>query len=148
MAVEPVFHESMLHLMVQTPYSLYVYWDMAPAYPDLARVSLEGVKPGLALRLIELQNQQSRTIMQHSLPETPLRGNFYFTGLMPLTPYVAELGFLYANGYFTLLQSGTVITPPDGQMIEPQPYNEPSRLPGRELPFAYSPVEAGERGGR
>jgi hypothetical protein len=147
-------HESVLQLMVQTPYTLFAYWDLTNEYLDLARSSLSGVTPELSLRLVRMNHTSTEAVANHTMPDSALRGNYYFTQQRPHSAYFAELGFSSHTGFFTLLRSNQINTPPDGKpthhVESGSAYDGahstfPEEVPAA-LPFVYSPEEETKRG--
>jgi hypothetical protein len=131
---------------VQSPFSLFLYWQLTSDYLDMACTSLENVKPGLNLRLIS-ENDHSPELTERRLLTGHVRqGSLYFTQLRPHTAYLAELGLSYHGGFFTLLRSTRTFTPPAGK-VESAILSETNvkSLP-QNLPFVYSPLEKKGRG--
>lgn len=133
---------NLLHLMVQSPETLFCYWDMSTDYLSMATSELIDVNPGLHLRLLQQTANEPLIIEEFGIPGMLHNGSAYFYGQTSFAAYYVELGLSYHGGYFTLLRSHTVSTPPDQQVTSSFPYSKPKHpsLPPT-LPFAYSPQE-------
>ncbi|EEG78557.1 DUF4912 domain-containing protein [Dethiobacter alkaliphilus] len=149
--------ENAMHLMVQTPYTLFAYWDVTPEYLELAKSSLPGEHFGLQIRLVRETAEGAEIADTLSIPSQEIKGRTYFSRQNPYNAYYAELGLSYQGGFFTLLRSAPVITPPAGKATKhlmPKSTTEShrkdtsgSQLVPDSLPFAYSPAEnKGSRG--
>lgn len=138
---------NLLHLMVQSPETLFVYWDMNADYLNMATGELKDVNPGLHLRLLQQSADEPIIIEEFRIPGMLHNGSAYFYDQRPYAAFYAELGLSYHGGYFTLLRSHTVSTPPDQQVSSSFPHTNTKHhtLPPK-LPFVYSPEE-GEKGG-
>jgi hypothetical protein len=132
---------NVVNLMVQSPENLFVYWDMCPAFLEMATSQLQDVRPGLYIRLIRVESTGPAIDEVLEVADGEFVGSAYFYGQRPYAVYYAEAGLSYQDGFFTLLRSTTVLTPPD---MRPTGMHSPDyegmRLP-TVLPFAYSPVE-------
>lgn len=147
MAACRVTRENMVHLMVQTPYSLFVYWDISGDYLEMARESLQGVEPGLRIRLLQDAGTGDVPVEDVAVPETMLLGSWYFNGQRPCAVYTAELGFIYHGGFFTLLRTERILTPPSAGVEEKQQARTALKEALPILPFTYSPSEKPLPGG-
>lgn len=133
---------SVLQLMVQTPCDLFVFWEISREYLALARAEIEGTTAEMVLRLCREEFGQSAEAGAICLGDDALSGSRYFGRQMPRRTYYAELVISFRGGYFTLLRSNRVMTPPSGQETEKSPsvtVQWPAVPP--KLPFAYSPEE-------
>jgi hypothetical protein len=151
--------ESVIYLMVQSPDMLFGYWDAAEDYLTLARNSLNDIAPGLCLRLVHVSQDSSEVVVSQTMPDSSIRGNYYFSGLIPHATYFAELGFSFHGGFFTLLRSNMVHTPPDKKPahgLEDRFYKEygdtyqsavKTQWLVSPMPFVYSPTENMEEEG-
>ncbi|MDW7650238.1 MAG: DUF4912 domain-containing protein [Bacillota bacterium] len=127
-----------LHLMVQDPNTLFVYWHISADYLQMATKELQSIHPGLHLRLVEEEYRGSSVSASYQFPQRQYHGSAYFHGQRPFRTYHAELGLTYHGGFFAVLRSETALTPPAGR-----PGHQPDKdteLPAL-LPFAYSPPE-------
>ena len=142
MAKDQISAESCLHLMVQTPTSLFVYWELTEEYLGMARSALQSEFSGISLCLMREGESGSEAVENRFISELLTKGSLYFTGQKPYTTYFTELAVAYHGSFFTLLRSSSVLLPPDGSVVEKtstkiasQPITPPS------LPFAYSPTD-------
>lgn len=139
--------ENVLHSMVQTPFSLFVYWDITQEYLALAKNSLLDVQSGLQLRIVRETPKGMETDFSHSITEREHKGSAYFYQLSPYCVYFAELGFFYHGGFFTLLRSLRTLTPPvekvTSRLLSKCSLENKAKMNvvTKALPFAYSPVE-------
>ena len=138
---------NVVHLMVQSPEDLFVYWDLCPEFLQMATSQLQDVRSGLCIRLICVETTGPITEKVLVFPDGEFIGSAYFYGQRPYAVYYAEAGLFYQDGFFTLLRSANILTPPDKR---PSGLHSPDakgmRLPS-VLPFAYSPVENEEEWG-
>jgi hypothetical protein len=135
--------ENLLQIMVQTPQDIFVYWDIQPDYLEMARLLLQGTQSGMVLRVFrESKGRTDETASIH-LYAGSYSNSIYFHNQNPYTTYYAELAFLYNDGYFTLLRSNRVISPPqvpiEGKGLTVTELQKVKVLP--MIPFAYSPAE-------
>lgn len=133
---------SVLQLMVQTPYDLFVFWEVSREYLALVRAEIEKTTAEMVLRLCREEYGQSAEAAFVCLGDDVLSGARYFSGQMPRRTYYAELMISFRGGYFTLLRSNRVMTPPAVQGMEENPsVTVPWQITPPKLPFAYSPEE-------
>lgn len=133
---------NLLHLMVQSPETLFVYWDMNEDYLNMATGELQDVNPGLHLRLLQQSGEESIIIEEFRIPGMLHHGSAYIYGQKSYAAYYAELGLSYHGGYFTLLRSHIISTPPAQQVSSSFPHtNAQHHAVPLKLPFAYSPQE-------
>jgi hypothetical protein len=133
--------ENLLHIMVQTPQDIFVYWEIQPDYLEMARLLLQGAQPGMVLRVFrESKGRTDETASIHLYPGN-YSNSMYFHNQNPYATYYAELAFLCNDGYFTLLRSNRVISPPQvpiaGKWFPVTEFREVLPM----IPFAYSPAE-------
>lgn len=142
MTMDRLSGDNRLHLMVQTPTALFVYWEMTEVYLDLARSALQGVLPGIWIYLLRVGEKGVETVASQFIPDLPVRGSFYFTGQKPYSKCFAELTLAYRDSFFTLLRSGTILLPPDSKAEQKldAAVTWPELITSA-LPFAYSPTE-------
>lgn len=133
---------STLQLMVQTPTDLFVYWEVSREFLALARTALPEAASGIALLLYRQESEQSDETALVWLDDGQLAGSYYFNRQQPWKIYYAELALSCPGGFFTLLRSNLVVTPPAAKEGGERP---PVHLPWQavpiKLPFAYSPSE-------
>lgn len=135
-------HESTLHLMTQTPTSLFVYWELTADFLDLAKNSLDDLSPGLCLRLLREEQNGPEIVEELIFADTDVKGRMYFSVLRSYSAYFAELGLSCQSGFFTLLRSTRTLLPPEQPVHYRVDSNNirPVSIPP-SLPFAYSPAE-------
>ncbi|MHB1255553.1 MAG: DUF4912 domain-containing protein [Dethiobacteraceae bacterium] len=133
--------ESSLHLMVQTPTSLFVYWEITEEYLDLARSALQEVFTGIWLRLMREGESGHEVVESRYVSEHLTSGSLYFSSKRSYSTYFAELAVAYHGSFFTLLRSVSALLPPDGRVEEKlsNVITSPLIIPPA-LPFAYSPT--------
>lgn len=133
--------ESRLHLMVQTPTSLFAYWDITQEFLDLARTALDEEFTGIWFFLIKEGKSGPEAVESRYIAEHLTDGSFYFTDKKPYSTYFAELAVACHGGFFTLLRSASALLPPDGTVEEKTDsiIASPAIIPPA-LPFAYSPT--------
>lgn len=142
MAKDKISVESILHLMVQTPTSLFVYWELTQEFLDLAQSALQETFAGIWLRLVREGKSGPEAVESRYVTELLANGSLYFTDQSPYSTYFAELAVAYHGGFFTLLRSAAALLPPDGRVEEKKEITitSPIVIPP-SLPFTYSPTE-------
>jgi hypothetical protein len=133
---------SALQMMVQTPTDLFVYWQVSREYLALAKTALPESASEIALILYRQEAEQSVETALVWLEDGQLDGTYYFGRQQPWKTYFAELALNCPEGFFTLLRSNMVVTPP---VVKERGERPPLQLPWQtvplKLPFAYSPSE-------
>lgn len=133
--------ESSLHLMVQTPTSLFVYWEITEEFLALVKSALQEEITGVWLRLLKEGEDSPEVVENRIILEQITNGSLYFTGKKPYSTYFAELAAACHAGLFTLIRSVSVLLPPDSRVEERAEglIISPLAIPP-SLPFAYSPT--------
>ncbi|MFW0861486.1 MAG: DUF4912 domain-containing protein [Dethiobacter sp.] len=141
MSKSQISAQSVLHLMVQTPTSLFVYWEITQEFLDLARSALQEEFTGIWLLLMKEGASGPEAVESRFISLHLANGSLYFTGKKPYSVYFAELAVAFHGGFFTLLRSDSALLPPDGRVEEKveSVITSPSVTPPA-LPFAYSPT--------
>lgn len=141
--------ENNLHLMVQTPEIVFVYWELYPDYIEMAKSRIQDTLDNFVLRLLRhTDGSQLDEIARYDLSATSLNGSTYFYGLIPYASYFAEISLAYSGGNFTLIRSKHVITPPAANITGDflAPLASPDAVPPM-VPFTYSPEENKQKRG-
>lgn len=139
--------ENKLHLMVQAPETVFVYWKLYPDYIDMAKSQIQETSDSLVLRLFRhWAGGQPEDVAHRNISD--VSGSTYFYGLRPYTTYFTEISLAYQGGNFTLIRSKHVITPPADKtagdlLISPA---TPDTVPPM-APFTYSPEEMKKKRG-
>lgn len=141
--------ENNLHLMVQTPEIVFVYWKLYPDYIEMAKSQIQDTSESLVLRLFQhMPGIVPGEVDRRDIANGSLKGSTYFYGLRPYTTYFTEISLAYQGGNFTLIRSNHVITPPAertaGDLIIPPAYLD--TVPPM-VPFTYSPEEVKNKRG-
>lgn len=96
------YNDNTLVLMVQTPRTLFVYWDLSPSQ----RAAL-AAKNGLQLRLNVVNGGVNR-----AFNIKPSWDSFYITGVEPGLDYYCDISVKGENGeYYPVIYSNTLSTP-------------------------------------
>jgi hypothetical protein len=108
--------ETLITLMEVDPYTIHAYWNIESSRIEgvLNNLSDDAPKSSLNLRfhttLSDAQNSGNGFF------DSEIQGmqSSIYINVMPLTPYVAEIGLLRPDGdFFVLAKSNEVVTPPD-----------------------------------
>lgn len=108
-SLPPDYNESRLHLLMQSPRVLYVYWELSQGLKE----ALYGEK--IQLRL-NIEGRMPCYTSEISLSEK----SYYFSDVEPGLSYNCEIGiFNTENEFFPLLRSNSIAVPndkpPEGQ---------------------------------
>ena len=96
------YDDNTLVLMVQTPRTLYVYWDLSPSQREAL-----AAKNKLQLRLNVVNRGVYRTF-----DIKPSWDSFYITGVEPGLAYYCDISIQEDNGeYYPIIYSNTLSTP-------------------------------------
>ena len=121
------YDDNRLVLMVVTPYSVFLYWELAFSQNQ----DTEGHQ--LAARLFELSmekpSEQPTLIKREPLP--PYTENWYFNDLQPDRYYRAEIGWEENGVFYSIIKSNVVNIPPANPtyMSEPTKWQTLGRNP-------------------
>lgn len=100
----PDYDENVLHLLVQSPSVLYVYWELSPGLK-----SVLNEKSRVKIRL-NIEGQGAHLDCDVNLKEK----SYYFNEVEPGLTYNCEIGIVNSeNAFYPLLRSNSVITPHD-----------------------------------
>jgi hypothetical protein len=141
--------ENILHLMVQTPEIVFVYWKLYPDYIEMAKSQILDTSDSLVLRLFQrLAGSEPGEVARRDFSDGSCKGSTYFYGLRPYTTYFTEISLAYQGGNFTLIRSNHVITPPAERtasdlIIPPASLGTVPPM----VPFTYSPEEIKQKRG-
>jgi hypothetical protein len=96
------YNENALHLLVQSPRVLYVYWELSPGLKNVL-----SERKGIQLRLnVQGQGPYFTTDLDLS------KKSHYFSGVEPGLSYNCEIGIVdIGNEFYPLLRSNTVVSP-------------------------------------
>ena len=127
------YDDNRLTLMVVTPHSVFLYWELAFSQNRAA----QGRQ--LVARLFDLPREQpeQQPVLVKSEILPPFTENWYFNDLQPDRYYRAEMGWEEQGVFYSIIKSNKVIIPPanptymSGQVkwqnLEDQPQNTVTR---------------------
>ena len=111
------YHENTLFLLIQSPKTLYAYWELSP-----------GLKNTLSEKKsvqIRLNTEVSGFCQVYDFDLT--KKSFYFENVQPGMSYNCEIGTLNEDNIFLpLLRSNTIFAPHDLPCISTAEVNSPS----------------------
>jgi hypothetical protein len=128
--------ENTLVLLVQSPRVLFTYWEVSAA----VRESLKGRE--MVLRLCAAEN--GRFSPREVVAPPFFTGDWYFRGVVPGGRYCCELGWTEDEGFYPLLCSEVVETPPDkAAWAFPVPNRRAAGKTGEPAPFVEAARQIG-----
>jgi hypothetical protein len=128
--------ENTLVLLVQSPRVLFTYWEVSAA----VRESLKGRE--MVLRLCTAEN--GRFSPREVVAPPFFAGDWYFRDVIPGGHYRCELGWTENGGFYPLLYSEVVETPPDkAAWAFPVPGRRVAGKAGDPAPFVEAAREVG-----